>query len=147
MPPLLFGVALLVGLLLHWLVPIRFAQGTVAITTLRWIGAMLVLAGIALAMSARVRFSRAGTNVNPMMPVTALVLTGPYRFTRNPMYLGLTLFVVGVALLANAVWLVVLLVPTLVVLHREVIAKEERFLDQRFGDDYRAFRKRVRRWL
>ena len=147
LPPLLYGAALIVGFLLHVMLPIRFATGPPAILALRVAGAILVLVAVALAIAARARFTRAGTNVNPMLPTTALVLEGPYKFTRNPMYLGLTMLVTGVALFSNAVWMLVVLIPTVFVLQREVIAKEERYLEAKFGDEYRAYRSRVRRWL
>ena len=146
LPPFLFAGALVLGFALQLLWPVRIAPAN-QFLLLRVAGGLLVLIAIVLALAARSHFDRAGTNVNPMRPVTALVLAGPYRFTRNPMYLGLTLLTAGVALGANTLWPIVVLIPTLFVLHREVITKEERLLESRFGDEYRAYRRRVRRWI
>ena len=78
---------------------------------------------------------------------TSLVTTGPYRITRNPGYLGLALLYAGIAALARAPWAYVTLVPALIVVDRAVIAREERYLQRRFGEDYLRYRARVRRWL
>jgi protein-S-isoprenylcysteine O-methyltransferase Ste14 len=145
MPPLLFAGSFLVGVLIQQVLPIPWTRGDV--TPVRIAGGVALVFGIVLAAAARNRFVRAGTNVNPMLPVTTLVTHGPFRVTRNPMYLGLSFFTLGLALLINMVWPALLLVPTIAVLQREVIAREERLLEAKFGDEYRAYRKRVRRWF
>ena len=90
---------------------------------------------------------RAGTNIRPDLPTTALVTEGPFRFTRNPLYLGLTLMYAGIALLIPGTWPLLLLVPVLLVMRWGVIAREERYLERKFGEPYRAYLGRVRRWL
>lgn len=90
---------------------------------------------------------RAGTDPRPSRPSTAIVTSGPFRFMRNPMYVGTTSLYAGVSLLANAVWPLVLLVPLLLVLRWGVVSREERYLEAKFGDSYRAYRAQVRRWL
>ncbi len=90
---------------------------------------------------------RARTSVNPSRPTTALLTAGPYRLTRNPMYLAMVIQYVGLALLFNALWAIVLLPLALVIIHFTVIKREERYLEQKFGEDYRAYKARVRRWL
>jgi protein-S-isoprenylcysteine O-methyltransferase Ste14 len=92
-------------------------------------------------------FLRAGTSPNPYRPSTALVTTGPYRFTRNPMYLGFTLLYLGVTCWVNSLWPLLALPLILLLMQRSVIAKEEAYLEHRFGEDYRQYRMRVRRWL
>ena len=87
------------------------------------------------------------TAVNPDQPPTFLVTTGPYRFSRNPMYVGLTLLQLGFALTFNSFWLVLTLVPTLLIMSRGVIDREEQFLATMFGQTYIDYRNRVRRWL
>jgi protein-S-isoprenylcysteine O-methyltransferase Ste14 len=112
-----------------------------------YLGCLPFLLGSVLPLWAAGLFQRAGTGVVPFSKTTALVLTGPYRFTRNPMYLGLLLVVLGLA-----IWLGTL-VPFLVVpllalaLQKGFVEKEERLLEAQFGDEYRAFRARVRRWI
>lgn len=100
---------------------------------LRLGGGLLVALWLVLAISAVVTFRRAGTTPNPMKPTTVLAFNGPYRFTRNPMDLGLVLLVVGVDLVMNSIWLVHMGVPVLLVLPNAVIVKEERQLEGKFG--------------
>jgi protein-S-isoprenylcysteine O-methyltransferase Ste14 len=89
----------------------------------------------------------AHTNVNPTRPVTAIVTEGPFRFTRNPLYLGFTLFYTGVTLLVNSLWMVLLLPFVLFLMTFSVIEREERYLERKFGEQYLAYKRRVRRWL
>ncbi len=83
----------------------------------------------------------------PWRPTTALVVGGPFRFTRNPMYLGTTLLYIGIAILAQALWALVLLPFVLMIVQRGVIEREERYLEGKFGADYLRYKQRVRRWL
>ena len=143
-PPLLFGLALAAGLLLGWPFPAHlFAPGDFRLV----LGIGLMLAGIAFGFPAVRRFKAAGTNVNPMQPSTAFVATGPYRWSRNPMYVGFILLYVGLGVLTNSVWMIVMLVPVLFILRKGVILREERYLSAKFGDPYRAYCRQVRRWL
>ena len=109
--------------------------------------AALILAWLVLFLSAITRFRRAGTSIIPNKPVSAFVVSGPYRFTRNPMYVALVTLYLGAALLVNSWWAVVLLPVVLLVIDRTVIAREERSLRQRFPVEYPAYCSRVRRWL
>jgi protein-S-isoprenylcysteine O-methyltransferase Ste14 len=104
--------------------------------------AALLLVGSALGL-----FRLAGTNPLPMRPTTSLVVRGPYRLTRNPMYLGLALLYAGLALLFDLGWALVLIPVLLFVVHTQIVASEERYLEATFDDEYRAYRTRVRRWL
>lgn len=142
-PPALFGGTLLLGLLLHWLVPMQLLPPLPA----RLLGAALLLASIALARSAQGTMKRAGTNVRPDQPSLHLVTDGPFRYRRNPLYLSTLGLYGGVTLLVDALWPVVLLIPLVAVLRWGVIAREERYLEHKFGDEYRAYKARVRRWL
>ena len=90
---------------------------------------------------------RAGTNVRPDKPTTAIVKDGPYRFTRNPIYLANTVLYVGVTLLFNAFWPLLTLVPFFLLLHWGVVRREERYLEARFGETYLDYKSRVRRWF
>jgi protein-S-isoprenylcysteine O-methyltransferase Ste14 len=142
-PPALYGGAFLLGLLLHWLVPITRLPGLPA----RLVGAVALIVGAGVAHSGEKVMHRAGTNVRPDLPTTALVTDGPFRRTRNPLYVGLTLMYAGLALLIPALWPLILLVPVLLVMRWGVIAREERYLERKFGDPYRAYLGRVRRWI
>ena len=89
----------------------------------------------------------AATNINPFKPTTSIVSSGPFRFTRNPFYLALTLLYVGLTLIANTWWCFALLLPVLLLIHFGVVAREERYLEHKFGETYRQYRARVRRYL
>jgi protein-S-isoprenylcysteine O-methyltransferase Ste14 len=110
-------------------------------------GVVLLVASGILARSGEAAMKRAGTNIRPDQPSLALVSDGPFRFSRNPLYVAVTGLYLGITLLVNALWPLVLLVPALVVLQRGVIAREERYLEAKFGEPYRAYRSRVRRWI
>ena len=142
-PPALYALAVIGGYVLNrrWPLPVGDA---VFITIVAW---ALTLAWLALTVSSIGNFRRARTSMIPVRPATALVIAGPYRFTRNPMYVGLAALTVALALFMNAWWPIVLLVPVLVIVRRFVIAPEERYLQRRFGADYVAYMHRVRRWV
>jgi protein-S-isoprenylcysteine O-methyltransferase Ste14 len=142
-PPALYAGTLLLGLLLHWLRPVHLASGL----WIRIAGLAIAAAGGAVASGGSRTMHRAGTNVLPTKPTLAIVTDGPFRFTRNPLYLGNAIFYLGLALLFNALWPLVLFVPMLLVIHWGVIRREERYLEAKFGEAYLAYKARVRRWL
>lgn len=145
-PPVLFLGALLLGIGLEWLWPLSWLDG--APGSLRYgLGGGLALAGAALMAAALRLFRKAGTAIPPWEPTTALVTAGIYRRSRNPVYLAMVLLYVGLALIAAASWPLLLLVPVLVTLQIAVIRREEAYLERRFGEVYRHYRARVRRWL
>jgi protein-S-isoprenylcysteine O-methyltransferase Ste14 len=143
LPPLLYGAAFVIGLLLHWAFPVYVLPSTLA----RGIGVVCVLVSFPLALMTFRTLSRAHTPVDPMKPTTALVTEGPFRYSRNPIYVALTLLYLGVALLINALWILLLVVPAVLVLRYGVIAREEVYLTRKFGDAYRQYTAQVRRWL
>ena len=142
-PPLLFGSALALGLLLHWIRPVQPLPALPA----RLAGVMLLAASGLLARSAEAAMKRAGTNIRPDQPTLAIVSDGPFRFTRNPLYLALTGLYVGITLLVDALWPLLLLIPALAVLQWGVVAREERYWESKFGGPYRVYKSRVRRWV
>lgn len=142
-PPLIYGAALLLALLFHRLQPMPIVGRTSAL----WPGILLAALGVALAIWGRHALVSAGTNVNPYRPSTAIVDSGPYRFTRNPLYVSLTIMYVGLTLAFDTWWGFILLVPVLIVMHLGVIRREERYLEEKFGESYRRYRARVRRYL
>ncbi|HEX8242749.1 MAG TPA: isoprenylcysteine carboxylmethyltransferase family protein [Longimicrobium sp.] len=102
---------------------------------------------LAIFLSAAIAFRRARTTLIPNRPAAAIVSTGPYRFTRNPMYVSMAALYLGVALLANTWWALLFLPIVIIVVDRAVIAREERYLASAFPDEYGAYARRVRRWL
>lgn len=140
-PPLIALAAIGAGLLAHWLLPLALPGWA------SWPGWALLGCGIALAIWAERRFKAAGTPAMPWKPTQAISTDGPYRFTRNPMYLGLLSAQLGTGLaLANG-WVVLATAATFVALQYGVVLREERYLSAKFGAEYDAYRARVRRWL
>jgi protein-S-isoprenylcysteine O-methyltransferase Ste14 len=141
-PPLIFALPLLAGLLLNHYRP----QAVLPQAWAHLLGPLIALLGFS-ALPAVLAFRRAGTPPQPWRPATALVVTGPYRYSRNPMYLGATLFYLGISLWVNSLWPLLLLPIVLWVMSKGVIAREEAYLERLFGAEYRSYRARVRRWL
>jgi protein-S-isoprenylcysteine O-methyltransferase Ste14 len=142
-PPLIYAVPLAVGLYLDRANPFPIMPRPLA----TWLGvALIVLAGV-LAVSAFAQFWRKHTSPMPFKPTTAIIQSGPFRISRNPLYLSLTLLYLGIALFKNTAWPVLLLPLVLVVVYRGVILREERYLEQKFGDEYVSYKSRVRRWI
>jgi protein-S-isoprenylcysteine O-methyltransferase Ste14 len=113
-----------------------------------WIaGGILFVLGLGLAVSAMINFTRSGTTIRPDRASTTLVIAGPYRFTRNPMYLGLAAAYLGLAIADRSLASLILLPVVLLIIRWAVIANEEAFLERRFGSAYTGYKARVRRWL
>lgn len=155
-PPLVFAAGLAGGLLLDRVAPLAFLWvvsglsfigGGVPIGIRLVLAAPFVLAGLALDVWAMLAFRRARTTVLPWGRASLLVPGGPYRFSRNPMYVGMTLVYVGLVFGFGSPWALLLLVPVLLVIRYHVVAREERHLEARFGEEYLGYKARVRRWL
>jgi protein-S-isoprenylcysteine O-methyltransferase Ste14 len=142
-PPLLYAIPLGAGALLQRFYPIAILPRRIAIVA----GLLFIALGIALFASAFFNFRRARTSMIPVNPTTAIVETGPYRFTRNPMYVSLALDYLGVTLWVDSLWPLLFLPLVLFTVQRAVIAREERYLEAKFGDEYRGYKTRVRRWI
>jgi protein-S-isoprenylcysteine O-methyltransferase Ste14 len=134
-PPIAWAVAVLAGLALTWLMPLPFVPATVPA---RWLGAIVFALALALFVWAIVTMTRAGSNVPTSRPTTTIVDTGPYRFTRNPIYLGMVLGLIGLAVALNNLWLLLTLVPFVLAIRYRVIAREEVYLERKFGEVYRS---------
>ncbi len=143
MPPLVFLGGFLIGLLLEWLVPLDRLSGI----TVKCIGVAVGLASSVLALWARTTMHRAGTHIDPHAPALVVVSHGPFRFTRNPLYLSLVLLTLGIALVFDLLWVVAMLIPVLLIIHFGVILREERYLASKFGQTYLDYKRKVRRWV
>lgn len=145
-PPLLFLGALLLGLASDRLLPLTAAVPEAGLV--QWVMAgSLSLIGFALAAAGIGNFSRAATPVPTNEPVRALVTTGIHGWTRNPIYLGMFLIYGGIGLAASSPWILILTLPLAITIRYGVVAREEAYLERRFGDAYRYYKARVRRWL
>ncbi len=139
-------MALALAILLEWLLPLGYLPPPLA-TVPAIIGLLLVLGFVATGLWGALQFRRAHTNIDPRHPALVLVETGPYRFTRNPMYLGFLLLFAGIGLLASLDWSLPLLPLLWLALDRLIVVREEAYLSRKFGAPYDAFRSRTRRWL
>lgn len=142
-PPLAYALVVAIGISLDRRWPWPVTAGLLS----RIGGVSCVVGGLALAFASVGLFRRSNTSIVPIRPADALVLSGPYHYTRNPMYVSLALLTIACGLFLATWWPIVLLVPTLAIVQQFVILPEERYLRRRFGADYDAYTRRVRRWL
>ena len=143
-PPLIYLAAIAGGLALHWAWPHPMPAGAAVRPLLG--GALVVVALLLFGLSVR-RFRAAGTPVPAWKPTTAIVRTGAYRFSRNPIYLAFSLLQLGIAIWVGSWWLVATLAIAVALIHYVVVPREERYLEARFGAEYRDYKAAVRRWL
>lgn len=145
-PPLLFVLPLIGSVLLQQWQPWRLVNADT--TVIAALGVVVIVAGAALGFAGVRAFRRAHTTVLPAIrPTTTIVGTGPYRYTRNPMYVGMALAYTGASMTLNDAWALLLLPAVLVAIDVLVIRREERYLTAKFGQTYRDYAARVRRWL
>jgi protein-S-isoprenylcysteine O-methyltransferase Ste14 len=142
-PPLIYAGALAIGLLANRMYPVSFLPRVLR----RMLGWSLIVGGFAIGSLGLRQMRRAGTNVDPREPTTEIVTEGPFRFTRNPLYLSMTLIYSGITALADALPAALLLPVVLHVMQRGVIEREESYLEHKFGDEYLNYKARVRRWI
>ena len=142
-PPFIYAGALATGLLANRLLRLRFLPRRLS----RTFGPLLIICGFVVGQQGFREVRRAGSSADPYKPVTAIATGGPYRFTRNPMYLGFTLMYVGISALFNALPPLVLLPAVQQLMRRAVIEREESYLERKFGEEYLQYKESVRRWL
>lgn len=143
-PPFVFVGMLLLGLVLDRLIPWSFEMTWIG----RYVGGgVLIIVGLLYAVSAMGLFRKAGTDVKPWKTTTTIVATGVYRFTRNPMYVGMAMLYTGLGFMLSSLGVLLLLPLVIVLIRTQVIAREERYLELKFGQSYLDYKARVRRWL
>jgi protein-S-isoprenylcysteine O-methyltransferase Ste14 len=145
-PPVIPCATIALAFLLQWLIPLG-ALGSSGSTWRIALGIVLVLAGIAISASGLLALKQAGTNVDPSQPVTTLVHSGIFKWTRNPIYVGGALIMIGIALIFALDWLLLLFLPSYALLHVGVVMREERYLERKFGDAYRRYKETVPRYF
>lgn len=144
-PPLIFFACILLGMGFQYAVtpaPVPVARPISAMG-----GVVILLIGLGIIASARILFMRTGQHPAPWRPSPELILKGPYRFTRNPMYLGITLLELGLGLAVNNLWIALFAAPALLAVHFIAVLPEERYLSEKFGESYKAYLTQVRRYL
>jgi protein-S-isoprenylcysteine O-methyltransferase Ste14 len=142
-PPLVYLVSLASGTVIQLVAPLRFLPVALAVP----VGVPLVAAAIALFSSSVAKFRATGTPVPARKPTTAIVRTGPYRLSRNPIYLAFSVFQLGITISVNSVWLLVTLVGAVTLMQSIVIPREEQYLERKFGAQYLDYKASVHRWL
>jgi protein-S-isoprenylcysteine O-methyltransferase Ste14 len=142
-PPLLFAICLVCGVVAHFVCPYHLALSP----WLRGLGGALGTGAVAFAFWGERTMKAAGTNVRPDLPAIAIVSNGPFAFTRNPLYLAVLAFFTGIGIALDSPAFLAVLVPMFVVLHVGVVRREELYLEAKFGDVYRGYKARVRRWI
>lgn len=147
LPPTYPVAFLVLAVILEFVLPIRFLAAPALFSLQSLAGAVLLIAGLTLDIWAFKLFKAAGTNPEPFKPTTAIVAHGPYRFTRNPMYVGFLLSFAGIGLLFALEWTLIELPALWLVLDRVVVQREEAYLTRKFGADYAAFLAKTRRWI
>jgi len=144
LPPLLFLGSIALGVLLNLTIVVRLAVDSGLRVPF---GLALIALGVAPIAWAIRWMSRTKQDPDPRKPTPELIAGGPFRYSRNPIYVGMTLIQAGVGVALGNLWILLLLVPTLMILRRGVIEKEEAYLERKFGDSYVRYRASVRRWL
>jgi protein-S-isoprenylcysteine O-methyltransferase Ste14 len=142
-PPFVYLVAILVGVGLDFVRSLRWLPVGIG----AWVGFPLVVLSLALFFASTRRFKAASTPVPGNKPTTAIVQSGPYRFSRNPIYVAFSVLALGIACWLNSVWLLGTLGAAVSLMHFVVIPREENYLERRFGAEYLEYKARVRRWL
>jgi protein-S-isoprenylcysteine O-methyltransferase Ste14 len=145
-PPFLFLAALVLGFALDRLLPLPLTP--LELSAIGWTaGGALVAIGVAIMATGIRNFSRADTPVQSNQAVRVLVTTGIHGWSRNPIYVGMLMLYAGIGIAARSPWVLILALPVFVILRYGVVAREETYLEQRFGETYRDYKAHVRRWL
>ena len=142
-PPLIFLVLLLLGAGLEYLLPTSLGIPR----ALELAGLVLLLYGVTVAILINADFKRRKTHIEPWKPTHAIVTTGFYAWSRNPIYLGMCIADVGIGMYSDSIWIVATAIPTALILYYFVITKEEDYLERKFGEEYLKYKAKVRRWL
>ena len=142
-PPILLLIHLFAAFLLHWFLPLPFGFPMV----LEWTSYVLILIGLVLPFRAVHQFMKAHTTLDPHGSVTEIVTSGPYGFSRNPIYLGFVCFLIGFTFVFRTYWGLILSPLFIILMNMLVIKHEEAYLEKKFGDKYTSYKSRVRRWL
>lgn len=142
-PPLIFLLYIFLSYVLHSYFPLPLAWP--AFTGL--VALCFIVSGIGIAAISAVQFWRAKTHIEPWQPATALITTGIFSYSRNPIYLSFILITIGLGCYLKSVWVIVSAIPAALSVYKWVIIKEEAYLEQKFGESFREYKSQVRRWL
>jgi protein-S-isoprenylcysteine O-methyltransferase Ste14 len=142
-PPLVFVLALAVSAVMHSLWPVGLSDSVI----LRYLGVTLCVLAVVALIAIGLMFHRHKTSIKPWQPTTTVMSHGPYAFSRNPIYLGFCFIAAGIGLAQNSLWMTLSFLPAALIVFHTAIAREEKYLEKKFGEEYRRYREKVRRWL
>ncbi len=142
-PPLVFILSLAGGGILQAIWPVALAESVV----IRYLGVTLCFLAILALLGIGLMFHRHKTRIEPWKPTTRVLSHGPYAYSRNPIYVGFCFLVAGIGLALNSLWIVISFIPALIVVFHTAIVREEKYLEKKFGEEYRRYKTKVRRWL
>tara|TARA_B100000745_G_C20120981_1_gene383805 strand:+ start:36 stop:527 length:492 start_codon:yes stop_codon:yes gene_type:complete len=138
-----FIISIVLGFIINFFLPLRGIPKIIHIP----LGVVFIIAGIRVLALSIDRFQKAKTSVSPFKPVKSLVMKGPYKRSRHPMYFGRVLLQMGIGFIFGNIWIVVLVIPTILIIWYGVIIPEEKYLQQRFGNKYLTYKKSTRCWI
>jgi protein-S-isoprenylcysteine O-methyltransferase Ste14 len=141
-----FGIPFLISLALQWVVPLSLPQGILK-QALIPVGIVLFIIGVSFIVLARREFAHYGQSTEPGHPTSKIVTTGVFSISRNPLYLGIVGTLSGIGLVLNFLWILLFLIPAIILCQYVLIAPEERYLQNKFGEEYSGYAASVRRWL
>ena len=142
-PPAIFVILIFIGAGLNYIWPI----GMGVPESFEMAGIAIMSFGVAVAILINGSFKRLGTAIEPWKPTTKIITTGFFRWSRNPIYTGFCLFNIGIGISSNSFWIFISFIPAAILVYYIVIAKEEAYLEKKFGEDYIAYKNKVRRWI
>jgi protein-S-isoprenylcysteine O-methyltransferase Ste14 len=142
-PPAIFASLILLGAGLQQLWPLRVGMPA----AFENIGIVLAVVGVAIAILVNSSFNRAGTAIEPWKPTTAIVTTGFYAWSRNPIYVGFCFINIGIGIATSNLWIFISFIPAALLLYHIAIVKEEAYLERKFGEEYLSYKRKVRRWI
>ncbi|VAW94793.1 hypothetical protein MNBD_GAMMA21-2540 [hydrothermal vent metagenome] len=142
-PPLVFLLFMLIAYGLHTFSAIEVSN----LSSFRYVGYFFVALGLASMLMASISFKRAQTNIKPWKPTTQIITSGLFAYSRNPIYVALCMITIGIGLIVNNLWISLSFIPSIVVIFYTAIRKEEVYLENKFGQDYLAYKQKVRRWF
>lgn len=142
-PPIVYLVCLVAGLGLDFLWPIPLLPQAIQFG----VGFTIIVASFLLVGLAFMKFRRSGTSIDYRKPTTGIIATGPFAYSRNPVYVGMTMLMGGIAIAVDSPWILAMAIPAVLIIHNFVILREEAYLERKFGDDYLRYKAAVRRWI
>jgi protein-S-isoprenylcysteine O-methyltransferase Ste14 len=143
-PPLIFLSGLISGGIVHWFFPVYIFP---PLFVVKIAGALLIVGGLGIILDVHLKMKRARTNIEPWKPTTKIISDGIYAYSRNPVYVAMLLIYLGAVFVFNSFWFLPFLILVLLVMHYGVIIREESYLEGKFGEEYRQYKKRIRRWI